>query len=375
VERVSSFDAYHLHLHEHVVVGDDRIRHVLVPENIGTTSFVIDSSFHRRLSGSLICGGSCVLRPRPSTCLGDTFADRSHLQTRSVTRELFPKVGPEALPEIADLCARSVAQPLTPSELLKALFAPDQPASVRFSPGVGLVATVRDNDDGFIRMIAVDPDHRSRGYGHMLVTAAESDLAGTRAVTVGADPPYFLFPGVPTTEPELCYLLERHHFMREEVNYNVLIDVANLPESPSEVEFPRSDQREEIEVWSLQHWPNWRPELLRAFDQGSLVVSRDPNGIACACAFDVNRSATLGPIASRPDLIGKGAGKDLLLGALHHMSTKGYEQIEVLWVGPLVPYFRVGGRIGSLFMVYRKRRRAPLSQPGHSGGPGQTKMG
>jgi GNAT superfamily N-acetyltransferase len=272
-----------------------------------------------------------------------------------VTQEPFPIVGPEALPEIAELCARSISQPFTLSELQKALFAPDQPASVRFAPGVGIVATVKEGDDGFIRLIAVDPDKRLRGHGRMLLETAEIDLAGARVVTVGADPPYFLFPGVPTSEPELCYLLERQHFTREEVNYNVVIDLGDLPEDLAPAESPHPDDRDEIESWSLEHWPNWRPEFIRAFDQGSLLIVRDPNGIACACAFDVNRSATLGPIASRPDLIGKGAGRDLLFGALGRMRDKGHERIEVLWVGPFVPYFRAGGRIGSLFMVYRKR--------------------
>ena len=270
-------------------------------------------------------------------------------------REPFPIVGPEALLEISELCARAVAQPFTSSELGKALFAQDQPAVVRFCPGVGIVATVRDGDAGFIRLIAVDPDHRAKGYGHTLLATAESDLEGARTVTVGADPPYFLFPGVPTSERELCYLLERHHFMREEVNYNVVIDLEDLPDAPSDGELLGPADRSSIEAWSHEHWPNWCPELLRAFDQGSLVVTRDRDGIAGVCAFDVNRKQTLGPIASRPDLIGTGASRGLLLGALERMRDLGYERIEVIWVGPLVPYFRVGGRIGSLFMVYRKR--------------------
>jgi GNAT superfamily N-acetyltransferase len=272
-----------------------------------------------------------------------------------VKKEKFPRVSEEALPEIAELCSRSISQSLSTSELKKALFAPDQPACVRFTPGVGLVATVRGGDNGFVRLLAVDPDKRLLGYGHALVEAAETDLEGTRIVTVGADPPYFLFPGVPTTETPLCYLLERHHFTREEVNYNVVVDLAKIPEGPSEGEDPLVGDRNEIEAWSEQHWPNWRLELLRAFDQGSLLITRDRLGVACACAFDVNRSATLGPIASRPDLIGKGAGKGLLLGVLQRMRDRGHERVEVLWVSPLVPYFRVGGRIGALFMVYRKR--------------------
>lgn len=270
-------------------------------------------------------------------------------------REPFPIVGAEALPEIAELSARAVAQPFTLSELGKALFAQDQPAVVRFCAGVGLVATVRVGDEGFIRLIAVDPDHRAKGYGHTLLETAEYDLEGARTVTVGADPPYFLFPGVPTSEPELCYLLERHHFTREEVNYNVVIDLEDLPYEPSEALVPGPAERDSIEAWSREHWPNWCPELLRAFDQGSLLVTRDRDGFAGVCAFDVNREQTLGPIASRPDLIGKGASRGLLLGTLQRMRDLGYERIEVIWVGPLVPYFRVGGRIGPLFMVYRKR--------------------
>jgi GNAT superfamily N-acetyltransferase len=105
-----------------------------------------------------------------------------------------------------------------------------------------------------------------------------------------------------------------------------------------------------------QHWSNWRLEVLRAFDHGSLLLERDDDGIAGFCAYDVNRSATLGPIASRPDLIGRGVGKPLLLGALHRMRERGYRHIEVLWVGPFVPYARVGGTVGSVFFVYRKRR-------------------
>jgi len=273
-----------------------------------------------------------------------------------VTAESFPVVGQEALFEIADLCARSVAQPLTVSELGKALFADDQPALVRFRPGVGVVATVREGDDGFIRLLAVDPDGRGKGNGHALVQAAEADLRDARTITVGADPPYFLFPGVPVTETGLCYLLERHHFSREEANFNVIVDLSKLPAGAREGEPPKPSEKELIESWSLEHWPNWRAEFLRAFDQGTLLIVRDSAGIAGACAFDVNRSATLGPIASRPDLMGKGASKGLLLGVLERMRQSGHTRIEVLWVSPLVPYVRAGGVIGPVFFAYRKRR-------------------
>jgi mycothiol synthase len=273
----------------------------------------------------------------------------------------LPIVDVDALDDIAALCARAIAQPFTTTELRDALFAPDQPARVRFDPAVGIVATVRSGSDGFVRLLAVDPASRRRGHSHALVRSAEADLDGTDAITIGADAPYFLFPGVPTTETALCYLLERLHYTREETNFNMVVDLDALPPDVGPLDVgtslaPGADERGEISDWMEQHWSNWRLEVLRAFDHGSLLLARDDNGIAGFCAYDVNRSATLGPIASRPDLIGRSVGKPLLLGALHRMRERGYRQIEVLWVGPFVPYARVGGVVGSVFFVYRKRR-------------------
>jgi len=275
-----------------------------------------------------------------------------------VTTETLPIVEAEAIPEIAQLCSEAVTQPLSESELRKALFAEDQPALVRFDPRIGLLATVSDGEQGFVRILAVHPERRRRGHGASLVHTAEADLAGARSITFGADPPYFLFPGVPSTQTGLCYLLERCHYAREETNYNVLIDLGQVPDGPGESEIASGSGRDQLDAWAAQHWPNWRPELLRAFDQGGLALRRDTSGISAVCAFDVNRAATLGPVASRPDLIGTGAAQGLVLDALSAMRRRGYDRIEVLWVGPLVPYARVGGTIGQTFFVYRKRRPA-----------------
>jgi GNAT superfamily N-acetyltransferase len=267
--------------------------------------------------------------------------------------EELPLVGSDALEAITELCTRAFAQPLTREELAKALFAPDQPALVRFAPGVGVVATVRDGADAFVRLLTVDPEHRLLGHGRRLLEAAERDAGDARTITIGADAPYFLFPGVPVEETGLCYLLERFHYSRTGANYNVSVHLSQVPEGPVDGAVPTD--RDEVERWALAHWPNWRLEFLRAFDQGGLLVTHDNAGIAAACAFDVNRARTLGPIASRLDLMGKGAARGLLLGALAKMRGLGYETIEVLWVAPLVPYVRVGGAIGAVFFVYSKR--------------------
>ena len=103
-----------------------------------------------------------------------------------------------------------------------------------------------------------------------------------------------------------------------------------------------------------KHWPNWKAEVLRALEKGNLVIARDDEGISAFCAFEVNRAGFLGPVAARPDVIGRGAGTPVLVGALQELRGRGRSSIEVTWVGPIVPYARLGGRVSSVYFVYRK---------------------
>jgi hypothetical protein len=104
-----------------------------------------------------------------------------------------------------------------------------------------------------------------------------------------------------------------------------------------------------------RHWPNWTAEALRALDHATLVLSRDDTGIAAICAYDVNRAGFLGPIAVRGDLWGHGAGRPLLVGALHRMRASGRRRAEVVWVGPIRPYANVGATVSRVFFVYRRQ--------------------
>jgi hypothetical protein len=151
----------------------------------------------------------------------------------------------------------------------------------------------------------------------------------------------------------LC-LLERHRYARAETNFDMTIDLATLPADPGGHELAPAADRDEVDAFTTTHWPNWKAEVLRALGKGNLVIARDGEGIAAFCAFEVNRRGFLGPVASRPDLIGRGAGRAPLLGALHELRSRGRSSIEVCWVGPIVPYARLGGRVSSVYFVYRK---------------------
>ncbi|MBV8304278.1 MAG: GNAT family N-acetyltransferase [Acidimicrobiia bacterium] len=268
-------------------------------------------------------------------------------------------LGEDAVDAIAELCRRSLADPPAVDEVAGALFAPDQPTNVRGDPDVGVVASVEVDGQGYVRLLVVDPAHRGRGHGHALLEAAEADLAGLPSVTVGADAPYFLFPGVETTELAMLVLLERHHYDRGEANFNMAVDLGTLPPDGGGYSNATAAERDEVDDWITTHWANWRLEVLRALDKGTLLLARDDAGISAFCAYDVNRRGLLGPVASRFELIGKGVAAPLIVGALHQMRASGRDTAEVVWVGPIVPYARVGGRVSRVFFVYRRQLPKP----------------
>ena len=267
-----------------------------------------------------------------------------------------PLLGRDSRAAIADLCLRSIPNAPTVDELDGALFAPDQPAIVRGDPTTGVVATVEGDHGAHVRLIVVDPGARGRGHGHALMRAAHADAraAGSTTLTIGADAPYFLWPGAPSTETALLCLLERHRYQRVETNFDMTIDLNALPDDPGGHALATENERAEIEEWASTHWSNWKAEVLRALGKGNLVIARDAAGISAICAFEVNRKGFLGPVASRPDLIGRGAGRPALVGALYELRSRGRERIDVVWAGPIVPYAALGGRVSNTYFVYRK---------------------
>lgn len=278
--------------------------------------------------------------------------------------EPVPQLGRAALEAIAGLCARSLPDPPDLDELAAALFGVEQPAVVRGDPDRGVVATVTGEGagDAFVRLLAVDPRVRRQGLGRRLVVAAERDALGLgrRRLTIGADAPFFLWPGVPASSTGMLCLLERLRYHRAETNFDMTIELAGLPdETPATPDLARPrlagpGDRAGIDEWMATHWAGWRAEVLRALDKGNLVIDEDDGGLRAFCAFEVNRRGFLGPVAVRPDLLGQGAGRAVLLAALHELRRRGRSRVDVVWVGPVRPYARLGGTVSNVYFVYRK---------------------
>jgi mycothiol synthase len=260
------------------------------------------------------------------------------------------------LEDVFDLCRRCLPEPPSKDELFASLYSPEEPVVVRGDPDVGIVATVCSGAEGYVRLLGVDPSVRGQGHGSDLLRSAEEDLSerGATSVQIGADPPYYLYPGVETTQTAMLGLLERHRYHRGESNFNMAVDLSALPPDPGGHEVAGSGERTAISAWMQEHWPNWEAEVMRALDRSTLLISRDEKGMAGFCAYDVNRGGVLGPTAVRGDLWGQGVGRPLIVGSLHRMRATGRRQAEISWVGPIRPYARVGAHVSRVFFVYRR---------------------
>ena len=197
--------------------------------------------------------GSCVMS------LSVDRLDRSHLEP------------------VSELCRRAIVDPPSFDELDGALFASDQSVALLGDPAAGVVAIAECADGAHIRLLAVDPSARGLGHGGALLQAAEEWAAGAghRSLVTGADPPYHLWPGVPTTETALLCLLESRHYIPDRYDFDMRMDLGPLPPDPGGHALARSAERAEIEEWTATHWPGWLQEVSRAADKGNLVLARE----------------------------------------------------------------------------------------------------
>ncbi|MHB1854723.1 MAG: GNAT family N-acetyltransferase [Acidimicrobiales bacterium] len=263
--------------------------------------------------------------------------------------------------DIAGLCRLALGPDSPePADLEQALFATanagDSVAVVRGDPSVGVVASVIRRGEGHIRLLAVHPEHRRAGIGAALLEAAEADLSGASHVSVGADAPDYLFPGVPTHLTEMFCLLEAAGYHRTETHLNMSVELGPLPADPGGPALATEAEADEVRTWADQHWAWWTDEVMRALGKERLLISRDAEGINGFCAWDVNRAGWLGPVAVRPSAMGGRVGVPLLLGALHRMKAEGRTRAEIAWISPVRFYVRtVGARMGTAFVVHRRR--------------------
>lgn len=272
---------------------------------------------------------------------------------------LFRRPNEDDIVAVASLCRRSLREELTEHEIRAALHDEHQDVWLGGDSQEGVVAITRAGDDGnvgFIRLLVVDPSVRRRGIGSHLLRLVEEELCDVDEISVGADAPHYLFPGVDTRDFDLMCLLEKHRYRRKEANLNLRLTLATLQDIPSDgVALAAERDRDAVLTFAETHWPRFRDELPRALRNGTLVIAEDELGLAGFCAHSVGRRAWIGPAAVRPDLLGQGIGRSLVAGAAHDIHRLGWQDhMQIEWVGPLRPYASIGATLEATYIAYRK---------------------
>lgn len=290
------------------------------------------------------------------------------------------------LPAITEIAKRSLIFDPIVEEVIaeKTVAAPD-----RF-PDLGLVAEedgsmvgfvqgacgigASDLHRGYIRLMAVDPQHQRRGVGSKLLVELENRLRerGATEVSVMDVPQNYFMPGLDFRYTSgVCFLL-RHGYTMVHENHNMLCDIASdrwgdldaqakqLTGEGFAIERAAPTDWESISDFLVQHWPAWVHEVKRALNStppAVFVAKRTGRVIAFAAYQGNNRALSwFGPMGTTPECRGKGIGALLLRLCLRELARQGWKQAIIPWVGPICFYARFcDAWLDRCFWVYRKK--------------------
>ncbi|MEN1679293.1 MAG: GNAT family N-acetyltransferase [Planctomycetota bacterium] len=240
---------------------------------------------------------------------------------------------------------------------------------------VGFVTSVyeesTDPPRGYVKLLAVAPEHRGGGIGCRLLEAAERAAwaAGAGEVRLCESAPNYLTPGVDARGAEAIAFFERRGYRRLGEAVNQSAPLSYLPDAdPSDGFVIRRatplDTDAERKLLDA-NWPSWNAEVAIALaaDPPTLFIATGLNGesgrVIGFAVYESNNLGTgwFGPMGADPAARGRGVGRLLLLHTLAAMRDDGFPRAIIPWVGPVEFYERtIGAKIDRRFVRLAKTR-------------------
>ena len=234
---------------------------------------------------------------------------------------------------------------------------------------IGFMIGVLRGNEGWLKLFAVDSEHRRSGVGSMMLAEIEAlfQSGGAERMRILNSSPYYFIPGLDPRYTEALCFLQSHGYNAERYVHNMEV---NLTANDFDTSQPESQlakkgfkirrlKREEEQTfyeWMLGTWSqNWTTEACNSLKNTPVTtfIALDSDGNICGFAtYDVTMfRGGFGPTGVEERLRGLGIGKVLFLRCLQDMKARGYPRCEIAWVGPISFYAHTAGaRICATFM-------------------------
>ena len=267
--------------------------------------------------------------------------------------------------ELADLVERAIpGENLSADDLLGVCFDDDEGPTVVFGDESGAVSATVRHGVGAVQLLAVAPEARREGRGRWLLDEATAWAFdhGTTYVTIGAAPPWYLWPGIDLRWTAGLVLAESAGFEPVDVALNMSCPTSVRIPAPEGVTIRRIQTDDDawavIELCRRAFAPAWRKESARGIEHGACHGAFDASGALLGfAAHSVNRAGWFGPTGVDPDRQRGGIGGPLLAACLEDLQVAGYDRCEISWIGPTGFYAKAAGaEIGRAFRITAKRK-------------------
>ncbi len=239
--------------------------------------------------------------------------------------------------------------------------------------GACVVRNQESGGTGYVKLLAIAPSHRGRGYGRQLLQTLEARLASLKvsAIRPSESAPNYLTPGIDVRYTQALLLFEAEGYQRIGETHNLLANLADLELDTDSLVKSLGAAEIEIRRWqeddsrSLQellesHWPAWKAELAQAQKHSPPAVhlALKAGKVIAFAGYDGNNIGTgwFGPMGTDPNFRGLGIGEVLLKHCLLDIREQGHPSAIIPWVGPIKFYARhSNARIDRVFYRYEKQ--------------------
>lgn len=258
-------------------------------------------------------------------------------------------VTPDALLALVD--AALPGEALSTDDLLSVCWDDELGVSTVLGDDLAAVSVAVRDGLGAVQLLVVHPDAQREGRGRRLLddaTAWAFDNGAAR-VTIGAAPPWYLWPGIDVRWIGAQVLAESAGFVLGGAAMNMSCPTAVRLPTPDGVTLRRvvddDDAALVLDLCRRAFDAPWQHEAARGIEHGAChgafdVATGELLGFA---AHSVNRAGWFGPTGVDPAKQRRGVGGPLLAACLLDLKVAGFDRCEISWIGPTGFYAKAAG--------------------------------